>query len=1565
LSVNYLASIPEAEEFADSEGNLRPRVCGHNNVINHDCFDSRAFSDDPLKLGDNGFPSLESCPMPTFSEAAEKPFRFLDLVQSILQTVEAAHVGLRDFLRLSRQLCSRTVQKTESCLDLWPCPLPSARWTASPKLSPRRRHRHRFLKLRTSLLQHIIGVLNWECLGHPVKPPLKACCGNPFTDSQWSMVCRLERLVDHFLMAGDVSSCRLGRSSEKFEGLLQAAKELPVCQEVGLFRFAKSVASGLNPYGPKEPPECTPKQSSFSKDPAEPQSKHQCFPGKKVSSEVVVSAKPVVARRIKWEHSPQCDPVPFLRDDIVKQAFLDPDSVKLPSHLWTRKPKGKVHCSRTELLNLASKWDCKGACKIFRVDEVNLEETVGMFAVSKDDVCDRLILNPQLVNGRMQSFSHYTKELAPGSMFALLHLQPNQVFRASADDLAEMYYTFKVPTKRARRNCIGLIFDASCLKHLSCFDPSRHYGQCLVALSALAMGDSWAVEFAQQSHHNVLRSLAGSMLEHERVAYRKPFPRTHFCEWLAIDDHIGVQILEKEDFKKSIPARDTEVFSRAEGAYKRVGLVQHPKKKQRNVVAGTFLGAEVDGEKGLVSAPRDRIAALMLCTAVIAQRGTTSPRLLSSILGSWIHVLMFRRPILAIASHVFTEGSGFKAEEVFCLSRVARNEFLALSLLGPMCVSDLRVDIAPFIYCTDASPYGGGICVASEGIPVVKELWRHCEQRGYYSGLLNPSGAILSELGLEPATVALPELGEPVETSIRIPKALHEKFLFDCLELFRGEGNWTLAHEDLGLTSHPGVDVAGKGVFFGDLLDDSVFHILISLALRRVVREWHAGPPCKSFGTLRRPRVRSKLFPGGFRVLEPFTREHNRLAWRTAFLMQLVIQGGNYFSVEQPGSSVMFRLDAFRRLISQGCVITSFCFCQFGSPFKKPSKWLHNKPWLLELECKCTCKSASEHFVIQGTFTSKSLPEFEKRCKPSSVEVYGRPPRLGEQVSSYSASYPKSLCRLMAAGSVQAREGPQPIIPLSAVIRSLEKVGVSVDFPTSILSAEIIRRPFHEDPHWVGELSDSLHFRELLRFKFLKQGHINVLECRVHKTWLKHCARVHPNSRTVALLDSRVTLGATSKGRSSSRAICRVLQGSLGYILGGCLYPGGIHIASAKNRSDPPSRNRPVAPPSKESPAWLDDLRASRFDRFDRVLEASNYSGSAQLWLRLLLLLAGDIERNPGPRQQGRRRGPNLSRGDLDLNVGFQPATSKRMSACLVAFNLWLQRELKISIDELAWDFTAAPLALRAYGLDLFKRGDPRYLFVYTITGFQDQYPHMKPHLNPVWQIDRKWQQHEPGSCRAVISAPIMRAITSLCLLWGWHRWLVVTLIGFLGMLHASEFLDLVRRDVLLPGDSLLGGEVFYVHIRQPKTARFARRQHCKIDDLMTLLYVQEVIGDLHPGERIFPGSSNSYRRLWNLVLQHLQIPSTQRERGATPGVLRGSGATHMYLECEDLSRVQWRGRWSQLRTVEHYVQEVAAQTMLSRLPSFARHRIATFNAAAPDLLLDFLSTSRSAQNAE
>ena len=49
--------------------------------------------------------------------------------------------------------------------------------------------------------------------------------------------------------------------------------------------------------------------------------------------------------------------------------------------------------------------------------------------------------------------------------------------------------------------------------------------------------------------------------------------------------------------------------------------------------------------------------------------------------------------------------------------------------------------------------------------------------------------------------------------------------------------------------------------------------------------------------------------------------------------------------------------------------------------------------------------------------------------------------------------------------------------------------------------------------------------------------------------------------------------------------------------------------------------------------------------------------------------------------------------------------------------------------------------------------------------------------------------------------------------------------------------------------------------------------------------------------------------------MERLGVPHTLAQNGATPGVLRGSGATFLYLETEDINLVAWRGRWSKVKT--------------------------------------------------
>ena len=142
------------------------------------------------------------------------------------------------------------------------------------------------------------------------------------------------------------------------------------------------------------------------------------------------------------------------------------------------------------------------------------------------------------------------------------------------------------------------------------------------------MGDGLAVEIAQQSHFNLLPQLGDCMKEHEVVAYRRPVPRGPFYEFLTVDDHIGLQRLDKHVPFCDQQTRDVEVFT---GAYSQVGLVPHPGKRQRQVTSGTVLGAEIDGVKGVVSAPRGRVAMLMFVTSILVQQQRATRRILQSL----------------------------------------------------------------------------------------------------------------------------------------------------------------------------------------------------------------------------------------------------------------------------------------------------------------------------------------------------------------------------------------------------------------------------------------------------------------------------------------------------------------------------------------------------------------------------------------------------------------------------------------------------------------------------------------------------------------------------------------------------------------------------------------------------------------------------------------------------------------------------------------------------------------------------------------------------------------------
>lgn len=150
-----------------------------------------------------------------------------------------------------------------------------------------------------------------------------------------------------------------------------------------------------------------------------------------------------------------------------------------------------------------------------------------------------------------------------------------------------------------------------------------------------------------------------------------------------------------------------------------------------------------------------------------------------------------------------------------------------------------------------------------------------------------------------------------------------------------------------------------------------------------------------------------------------------------------------------------------------------------------------------------------------------------------------------------------------------------------------------------------------------------------------------------------------------------------------------------------------------------------------------------------------------------------------------------------------------------------------------------------------------------------------------------------PNQALAGLPSIVLRAIVCLSSLWGWHTLTGIILVGFAAMLHPSEMLSLTRRDLVFPRDLGYDSASLYVHLSNPKTSRFARQQHGRIDDPFIIEVADKLFGTIDLHQKLYGASMSVFRKQWNLILERLGIPFRRSEHGATPAVLRGSGATH------------------------------------------------------------------------
>eukprot|EP00438_Fugacium_kawagutii_P015803 Skav230691 [mRNA] locus=scaffold2202:279688:282453:- [translate_table: standard] len=313
---------------------------------------------------------------------------------------------------------------------------------------------------------------------------------------------------------------------------------------------------------------------------------------------------------------------------------------------------------------------------------------------------------------------------------------------------------------------------------------------------------------------------------------------------------------------------------------------------------------------------------------------------------------------------------------------------------------------------------------------------------------------------------------------------------------------------------------------------------------------------------------------------------------------------------------------------------------------------------------------------------------------------------------------------------------------------------------------------------------------------------------------------------------------------------------------------------------------------------------------------------------------------NPGPRPSHRARETTLEEVNL-----VEPRTLALQSRVWEGFHNWLSHLISPGALESAMaNPSLLVLVLQQYGQHLFSSGKSLYIYRHLLVYIQQQFFGTRPFMGPCWQLVTKWEIQEPPRHRVPLPFPVLKAMLTTCLLWKWYRFAAILGLSFFGIARPGEPLREFRRNLLLPSDLLMDEQkVCYLKIEHPKTGRRGggRVQHLTVSDPQFIRFLEKVFAvdqrqSSHEA-RLYECSASSFRRRWDAILRSLGI-SAQTQ--LTPGGLRGGGCVHAFQQGISLPLLLWKMRIRHMQTLENYLQETVADSVIPSFSAATRQRV-------------------------
>ena len=341
----------------------------------------------------------------------------------------------------------------------------------------------------------------------------------------------------------------------------------------------------------------------------------------------------------------------------------------------------------------------------------------GKFTASGKPIL-RLIMNLIPINQALEVILGDIAELPSATMWQQLVLTEDDMVTVSQADMASAFYLFRLPVAWLPYLCFNFRLSKD---QVGLPGSGWVYPSCRV----LPMGWASSVGIMQMASRELIKragTLPGDELRKQGsippwfVDWSRSVPLGNTWWQVYLDNFMSAEVARGMVSEE----KDRELHLQAVTSWGNHGVLCAADKHVYSSTVATELGVQINSPLGVMGASADRIYRNVMGSLALVQKHRASIKMVQIILGRWIFILQYRRPVMSVLSRSWDFIR--PGAERWKAWRTVQNELSLLIAMVPLLQFDLRTQFSPLVTVSDASESGGAVGVSTSLTVSGKEL---------------------------------------------------------------------------------------------------------------------------------------------------------------------------------------------------------------------------------------------------------------------------------------------------------------------------------------------------------------------------------------------------------------------------------------------------------------------------------------------------------------------------------------------------------------------------------------------------------------------------------------------------------------------------------------------------------------------------------------------------------------------------------------------------------------------------------------------------------------------------